>query len=272
MRRTSSGFTIVEVLIVLAITSVIFLGIVTAFRGQQGETQFSQAMEDIQSKIQSYINQVSSSSYPDSQNFSCTVTSLRPIVTQTASSPGTNDKCVFLGRAIQVIPDTDSLYIYTVVGDRDQWSGGTDTHMLATSYAQANPEPAINSSSPPTWYMVDAYNLQNGATVVSSKVQGSGTAYNLIGIYSSLQTPATNTTGSTSLLAKAYNLNGDDTTKSTTIKSCIEEAAPPCGGIQSPLTQWLLCVQSGGSNQKALLTMNSQDSGVTTKLSYTNCS
>src|SRR3990167_10157354 len=71
MKSIRGGFTVLEVLIVLAITGLLFISAVTLFRGKQTQTQFNQAMHDLESKIQSIANVVKSGSFPDSENYNC---------------------------------------------------------------------------------------------------------------------------------------------------------------------------------------------------------
>src|SRR5438309_338070 len=131
MERTSNGYTIVEVMIVLAVSTLLLFAAIRVFSGSQGETQFSQAMQDINSKIQNYINQIKAGNYQGSEGFKCDVqvepSGVRPYLTPSGTDTvGTNEKCVFLGRAIQVIENGGTMYVYTVIGTRNTYDASNN--------------------------------------------------------------------------------------------------------------------------------------------------
>ncbi len=101
-----AGYTIIEVMVFLAITAVLFLAAITAIGGHQAQVQFSQGTRDTQSKIEEVINQVASDSYPNTQDFSCTVASPSsplspPLINPGGDVQGTSNKCIFLGKVLQ---------------------------------------------------------------------------------------------------------------------------------------------------------------------------
>lgn len=63
--KTSDGFTIVEALIVLAVTGVLFVSIIGVVSGKQSKAQFTQGINSIRDEIEQVINEVQSGYYPE---------------------------------------------------------------------------------------------------------------------------------------------------------------------------------------------------------------
>lgn len=115
------GFTILEVLIVLAVTSVLFVSAAILIAGRQNRTAFEQAVRNIQSQIQAVIDEVVVGHYPNTGNLRCVAGSNGPIITAGTSGQGTNGDCIFMGRVIQFgVADTDpeQFKTYTIAGLR----------------------------------------------------------------------------------------------------------------------------------------------------------
>lgn len=270
MQRTRGGYTIIEVLVVLAVALITFLAALIVFSGKQGKTEFSQAMRDAESRIQSAVNDVGVSRFPDASNFTCVIdaSSKRPKMTDVPSGTGTNKHCIFLGKAIQIVTDgdpntPDNLYSYTVLGRR-----AIDDGTTVTDFDNANPT-SISTSTPGPGDpdLTEEYTILFGATVVSAKVDASPSETDLVGFYSSLQPTEPTAQGSQSLTAKGY--LGFDTNAAnpkSQVKSAIEGIMPfPIADIKT----WTICIQSGTSNEFAQLIVNASLAGVTTKIKYT---
>ena len=266
----SGGYTIIEVLLVLAISGAIFLSAVLVFQGQSGDTKFKQSMHDLNSKIQAYANQVSSSSSPFSKGYTCAVSGAthRPVLTAGGGSVGTNEGCLFLGKAIQVGAPATSIYAYTVLGTRNQ--GGLSGGAPAASFSEANPEPAIAADAD----LTEKYDILWQAKVLSSKVidtSGAQSSRNLVGFYNDF-TAAGGPSESQQLLAKGYNCNAACDPKSAALQACIEElASGQC--LNTPaISKWSLCISDDQNKQTAILEINATVQGVTTNLSFASCS
>jgi len=72
------GYTIVEVLIFLAISSLMFLLAAGFISGKQSAVEFKQGMNDINTQIGSVVNDVANGQYPPSATFTCTAPPLSP--------------------------------------------------------------------------------------------------------------------------------------------------------------------------------------------------
>jgi len=99
-RRTDGGFTIIETMIVLTVSTVLFMAAVILVAGQQRKVEFSQAIRDIQSNIQKTINEVNTGYYPNN-GLSCSVSAGTLVLAAGATNQGSNTGCIFLGKALQ---------------------------------------------------------------------------------------------------------------------------------------------------------------------------
>lgn len=168
-RRTSAeGFTIVESMIVLAVTGAMFIIAMVAFNGQQERTRFSQATRDAESRISDIANDVSTGYFPEAADWVCRPQSgaSPQIVNQpNAGGQGTNEGCIFLGKAIHFGPDDINCANncvtarnVTIVGNRTitPATGTREVESLAESFPGATP-----SDSP----FVESFTLKYGLGV-----------------------------------------------------------------------------------------------------------
>jgi prepilin-type N-terminal cleavage/methylation domain-containing protein len=138
LNTRQTGYTIIEVMIVLAVSGALFVSAVLLINGRQQRTQFDQSIREVRSQIQQTVNEVSNGFYPDFSNFTCTVTGSGPPTFALASGgQGTNEGCIFLGKAIQFGvegTDPEEFRVLNIAG-RQKSSGGEE----AANLAQAQP-------------------------------------------------------------------------------------------------------------------------------------
>jgi type II secretory pathway pseudopilin PulG len=124
-----TGYTITEVLIVLAISGAMFLSATIAFRGRQQQVQFDQSVRDFEAQLRDVMNDVVTGYYPSDTTVACDVgdsENAPPVITQTGTNPiGTNSECLYVGKALQfkssdfAEPDRGSTYrIFNLAGKR----------------------------------------------------------------------------------------------------------------------------------------------------------
>ena len=118
----ANGFTIIETLIVLAISGSMLVAVVAMISGQQGKTQFQQSINQVSQQIQQIIGDVSNGYYPVS-NISCSASgSSVDIIRLNGSSLGTNSDCVLVGKVIQFYQTQTSVpqqyTVYSMAGLR----------------------------------------------------------------------------------------------------------------------------------------------------------
>lgn len=114
------GFTIVETIIVLAVSAALFASAMSLVSGQQAKTEFNQGIREAHSQIQDIINDVSTGYYVKNKDFQCTAADTgSPSITSGApKDQGTNHDCTFIGIVLQFAPDANPFVYsrYTVVG------------------------------------------------------------------------------------------------------------------------------------------------------------
>lgn len=116
-----AGFTIVETMIVIAITGVLFVAIVGTISARQNKVQFNQSINKIKGEIEAVINEVQSGRYPDSADYSCVVSGAVLDFNGPAVEQGTNQQCLALGKVMQFGngfgSSPEQYAIFTIAGD-----------------------------------------------------------------------------------------------------------------------------------------------------------
>lgn len=130
------GYTIVEIMVVLAVSSVLFLLAAGFINGRQSNTAFTQGVNDMASNIQDVIQQVQSGKYSDASIDCCFNGSGVSITTPGgggcgSGTQGANPTCVFLGKLIYFSDDPanrDASYsVFTLAGGRIDTNGNAFT-------------------------------------------------------------------------------------------------------------------------------------------------
>ena len=139
------GYTIVEVMLFLTISGIMFIVAFGFVGSKQQKSQFRQGMFAIDSQIKTVINDVANGYYASTDNISCTGggTGIAPSISSGPSgskTQGTNKGCVFLGKVIQFSvqgTNNNGYNLFTVAGN--QYVSNASDKVLATNFAQAKP-------------------------------------------------------------------------------------------------------------------------------------
>jgi len=145
--RKARGFTIVETLVVLAVTGGLFAAVAVSLSGRQARTQFEQSVQAAKAQIQQVINDVAVGNYPANQNFNCIASPLGPTISSGSTRQGENSGCIFLGKVIQfdvASTDPEQFRVYALAGLLRDSTGAE-----VTSYSAAKPRVIAPSSSSP---------------------------------------------------------------------------------------------------------------------------
>lgn len=259
--HSKMGYTIVEVMIFLAVSSALFAMIATSFYGRQASSEFSVAAREMESKLQDIANDVSTGYYNNPGNFSCTVPGAVPVITSGGNTQGTNDDCIFIGRVAQFDLDTsDKQYnLYSVVGARQ--ASGEDV----TNFTQAQPRVI----APPASTGIDLTETEQippGLVVRSMfayDAVGNRERARAVGFFSTFGAGASGSSSSLSVNVIPLGLGGTGNSKPEIIAAInlINDAIPmnPAGGI-------LICMDGDRSNQHALLKLGGNNRQLTTDM------
>ncbi|HET7827640.1 MAG TPA: hypothetical protein VFK97_02125 [Candidatus Saccharimonadales bacterium] len=282
MRRVSSGYTIIEVSIFLAISLVIAAATWNLIGGKQNEAAFDQKMHDTQTQLQGYINDVSngfSGGNPASQN--CTIASSLPLVKAGAPGAGYTPSCIFLGKAIQFNDATvgnnqdEQLYIYSVFGCRIISCSATSAQ-LPDSMTVANPNPADGSSGQVDLTATFDLSPAHVLGVCSMSACGANPVQtnqsHLIGFFNSFNANA-QSNGAEDLNVYQYPFKQNAAKDSGLVTKCLQVIPPGhchlTGHTNPPsLTNYEVCLTDGQRYAVISITSNS-GIGATVKLDFT---
>lgn len=170
MKGTRQGYTIVEVLIFIAVTALIFVAAMTAVGGRQQQVQFAQGLREFEAKIRDTMNDVTTGYYPSAENIQCSVDATGKTLLEFNKSGqkiGTNSNCVYFGKVMQVLPHSSDGYtdpestvvIYNLVGKR---YADIPKSRLADNISEANPKIVASTSDLDT---SEVYNLRYGIKI-----------------------------------------------------------------------------------------------------------
>lgn len=288
MQRVSSGYTIIEVMIFLAISAALLGSAINLITGRQNQVEFDQRMRDVQSKMQDWINDVSTGftgGDPSQQN--CTLNGTTPVVKAGGSS---NDpECVFLGKAIQftdntVNPDySEHIYTYSVFGTRL-----TTSNELATNLVESNPEPAVGQGGPPVLDLTEVFNLSPAHVVsvktVTANTPNTNSTSHLVGFFNSFNTEQnTSQNGATDINSYLFRFDGSSPTPAdlsggSNIRLCMElkslckvQSGFDNSSWPERLSSMLVCL-SDGKHTSQLTISSAAGTGASVKLDYVACS
>lgn len=270
-RYRVDGFTVVETMIVLAVTGGLFVAIAATLSGRQNAAEFTHAIQSVQSQIQQTINQVSQGFYPNQSNFGCANGAGTVQLTIGTNTQGTNQDCVFLGKVMQFgLPGAngEAYQIYTIAGLRCGTNGvvcpsasAIGTSPFYTSqptvlgvggdYADYSTSRALEYGLTTAW--VRSYNnsscTSSGCSLGSVAFLMEPGSLSSTGTYNSgaqqvdlIPIVGTTLTQNMSQAATQINTSLQDSTLSN------DAPINPSSGVQ-------ICFKSGGTNQSGLITI-----------------
>lgn len=135
-RLPENGYTIIEVMIFLAITGLLFASAAVAVGGGQRQAQYSQAVRDFETQIKDVANDVANGFYPTYDTGGCRKTGsednpqlvLDPDMT---SIQGSNNDCINVGKTLMFNLDSDSFGVGTIVGINPSITSSVDLTLTA---------------------------------------------------------------------------------------------------------------------------------------------
>lgn len=247
--RKQLGFTVVETLIVLAVTSGLFIISAVVIEGKQNKTDFQIGTRAVQQQLQQIINETASGYYPNNGTFVCDVPMAGPnvAISSGSASLGQNSECIFAGKTIVFDTATPESYtVYSLAGRRTD-SSGSDVSKPQDAWITAIPDSVTTVKIP------NSLQFYRGR----ENVPGSWNSKYAVAFLPSM---ANFTTGSTALAGTQqvelhrYSNWSPLSNAETNINIEASRGAlaypPATNGV-------LLCLQSGGTNQSALYTISS---------------
>jgi prepilin-type N-terminal cleavage/methylation domain-containing protein len=179
MLKNRGGFTLFEVMITMAVSAAMLVMTVILFNGQQRKTQFAQSVRDLEQTLQDVQNDTATGYFPNS-TYVCTATPTGPEISAGSGVQGTNQDCIFLGKAIHF--KKNSMEIYPIVGNR------RDASLASATFQSSLPATVFDLKSTKNYrYDLELYEIwwnnnvsshfSDGRLVVfASTPNGTGTA------------------------------------------------------------------------------------------------
>lgn len=141
--KQAGGYTIVETLIFLAVSSAMFVSAILLIGGQQNKAQFVNAVRDFESQLRDVINNTATGYYNRPVDVYCkkNVSGDRPVITSDNSD--NNGECMLIGTFIKLgngtsDDDMSKFSVIPMVGLRSN-NGGLNTSSLAEASPLAVP-------------------------------------------------------------------------------------------------------------------------------------
>ena len=241
----SRGFTIVEVLIFLAVSSALMVSAFTLISGSQNKASFTQSINDVQQQIDSVINNVANGYYSAGETQKqCVIIGGIPNFTGNPVGRGSSADCIFLGRFIAFTNGSDEYTVYNVAGRRQK--DGSDV----TKMVDANPTIILDTEQ--------KYTLKNGLTFKSNN------GINAFGFFNGL--------GASSGVSDQLN-SGYQQASFYGFSSNASQLLPPnfasnydSPNEKDPTAGYALCFDSATTNQSGVITIGGSGRTATSSL------
>lgn len=268
LRPNRAGYTIVEVMIVLAVSGLLFVSTAFFIAGRQRTTEFDQSIHDIQSELQQTISEVSTGYYPNAGNFNCTVSAIGPkLSTNAGAGQGSNYGCIFLGKAIQFKVGSGKPEQYNTfsIAGLQKRADGTESQSLTDALPALIAKGTTSSADMPD--DTTTATLEYGLTTASMvSDDGTTTPIGAIAFVSSLASyNASNNIASGSQQVTMVPITG---TALGATKAAMVDAinANLAASTPSPKNGVKICFASGGTNASGLITIGGSGTELAVKL------
>lgn len=271
--HAAGGFTIVETLIVLAVSGLLLISGLLLVNGRQNRTEFQVAINDLQLQFEQIINQTQSGFYPNNGNIQCTQGN-PPRIRTANSAQGTNGQCIFVGNVLRFGAGgpTGSFTLFPLAANRLNAAG-----QPVSTLAEARPVPIApgvqyNQNAPDS---SKVYRPEYGLQLYSMAAEWNNTwgqplpAKNtfLVALLPNLTSlTATGTLDSGSQQFGLYGFPGIAGGALGTSPEIVDDIIKASGSsnsffsLNNPLDAIRLCYASGTTNQSGLLTIGGNKS------------
>jgi type II secretory pathway pseudopilin PulG len=261
------GFTIAETMIVIGITGVLFAIIASTLSGRQAKTEFTQAVQEIQSQIQQVISDVTVGYYPNSNNFTCTASLSGPSFSASVTEQGENAGCIFIGKAMQFKAnspsDPEKFNIFSLAG-LQRGSDGQEVKTYATPSSTATLAGVIPSST-------ENKTLKYGLTTLRMTYSGSSATAGTVAFVNSLSGASLGGAGQVRLLpVRGADLNQTTAQAASSIDNYMKGVSGSPDADLDPAGGVTICFVSGGTNQSGRMVIGSNGRRLTVTLIIRN--
>lgn len=249
----AAGFTLLETMIVLIVTSVLLVSAILAMSGRQAKTDFQVGREAVVRDFQNLFSKIESGRYDSTNNFTCSrddvgwVGGVPRFDTNTSTPKGTNAQCIFLGQAL-LLGNNDRQYSqYLLAGSREAYGAGAD---VTTHEGPEGSHPQVLSNSEVVQnfpnnlrYAGSRYVAEDG-TMTAVSMPTTQVAARILLDLKGADVLSGQRAGSLAATVHKTAWNFD-------INFTVNGATP----IEDPQRALLICLASGGTNQSIILSL-----------------
>jgi hypothetical protein len=255
-------------MIVLAVTSALLISAISLVGRSQSRTQFTQAINDINTQLGSVALNVSNGYYASNlAGLKCKITSGLP---QFSAASTTDGSCVYLGRVVQ-FTDGDNYYFHNVVGRRQAGAPLKDVSTMS----DANPQIierigslASTSSYPST---SETKIMPGGLTVGYMAYQAGGvwkktSGVAFMGSLESLNAKGEAESGAQTVDVAPTVVANDKESFIRQFDISFGSQYGSAGSPTNPTSGIQICFDDGATNQRGIVTVGGNNRNGTTKL------
>lgn len=118
--RSFGGYTLIEVLIFIGLTSFLLIAAITNINGNRRQVEFTQSIREFESRVNDLTNDVPTGYFGTNGNLACSAVTARPSITAGASPLGEDEDCIYVGKILQFWPDgnRDKIRVFPLAGRR----------------------------------------------------------------------------------------------------------------------------------------------------------
>jgi hypothetical protein len=269
----SAGYTIVETLIFLAVTTAMFVSAMAFLNGRQAKAEFGSAVRNMQSSLQDLANDVSDGYYStatsDGKQLTCGA-NVSLGKTSSGDSQGKNKDCIFVGKALQLAPDeANGLQAFTIIslaGSRLNTSGEEVTDYdeakikaIGPTNISTDPDTTITNHISASAEFGCAFYSTSATFTPAAIPCNSGTKTDLIAFITAFKAVDTTNGGTQVDLVVPNSSLAADIQRNTKAAVISLNQFSENKTIKNPAGKVYICIQ-GGINQYALLSLGG-DSG-----------
>ena len=242
----AGGFTIIETLIVLAVSASMLLAVIAMINNQQGKSQFNQAINNVTQQLQQSIDDVANGYYP-TNNITCTASGGLPSITSGATGLGSNQDCVLVGKVIvfdSTDPANQKFIAYPMVDLRLGANVNSRTAIAPGAASRNNvPDNSVKT------------NLDGGLNIVYSGPNGVTAGTVGLGlIMGNISNTGVGADISGSQTTNLYSISGSKSTNSSATNVDIINSSASFVAASSGFN---ICLASGTTNQSGLISIGS---------------
>jgi type II secretory pathway pseudopilin PulG len=285
--KAGAGFTIVETMIVLGISGLMFTLAISAMSGKQQQTEFQTGVNTLKAELDGVMSNVSDGNYGNIDSVVCTsAASGQPVITTPPTSPiGLTGSCDIIGQVVSFAGTSGSPSSYSVYPIYGRTYVSNSVPTLATTITDAMP--ILGSSASTTLpFGLELTSYSNTTPGVNETTLGPGANVGAFGItsFTSFEGGSAYANGNLSSGSQHYELFGVPSSSYSMAPSVagLMDTYPNCPAVNEVCTNTsnaepinpsggiVFCLASGTTGQSALFTLGGSGDGVAYKIYSTN--